>query len=388
MNTIPTSVDIAVVGAGPTGLTTALALAKRGVQTMVIERLPTRSPIAKAAAIHSGTLEALRPLGTNDELIKRGREVERFAVRSGDRRLALITFGGLPTPYPYTLVTPQTVTEEVLEETLLATGTRVNRGVAVTGVRQRNGAAELVLDSGISVSAKYVVGADGLDSQVRTGIGVGFPGGYYDSSFLLADVRIDWELPSDEMNLFLAADGVLVVAPMPDGTHRIVAPVRHASGRPGLDDVRYLLKTRGPRKGTVRVLEQGWSARFRIQHRLADRYRVGRVLLAGDAAHVNSPAGGQGMNMGICDALALADVLADVLDGADEGRLDRYETERRPVAVDVVAFTGRMTRMLTSRTPASRLFRDLAMSVVGLSPQLRRRLALDISGIDRAGVRR
>jgi 2-polyprenyl-6-methoxyphenol hydroxylase-like FAD-dependent oxidoreductase len=379
----PDRTDVAIVGAGPTGLLTALALSQRGIHTTVVERLPVRDPVAKAAALHSRTLEVLEPLGLTEELVARGRVVDRFVVRSGDRCLALIPFGRLPTRYPYTLNIPQNVTEEVIEDALHAAGCPVHRGCVVRDVTQDADAVTLTLDGGQTIHADFVAGTDGLHSTVRERTGIGFPGGLYTVSFVLADVVVDGDLPDDEMTLFLAHDGVLVVAPMPDGRQRIVAPVHGQVGTPTAADIEALLARRGPRSGRLVVSDLSWASRFAIGHGLADRYRHGRVLLAGDAAHVNSPAGGQGMNIGMHDGLALADALADALDGSGDEPLDRYEAQRRPVAVQVRQFTDRMTRMLTSRGLLGRRTRDLTMRLAGAVPPIRHRLAMSISELNR-----
>jgi len=199
---------------------------------------------------------------------------------------------------------------------------------------------------------------------------------------MLADVRMSWPLRADEVMMFLSPDGLVVVAPLPGGRHRIVATLDDAPERPSMADVQRLLDTRGPVTKAARVQEIVWSSRFLVHHRLADRYRAGRILLAGDAAHVHSPAGGQGMNTGIQDAVALGRALAAVLGGrSDETRLDEYEHIRRPVAERVVGFTDRATRMATLRTASTRAVRNAVIRVVGRIPPVRRWLAAQLAGL-------
>src|SRR3712207_6675758 len=217
---------------------------------------------------------------------------------------------------------------------------------------------------GETLAASYVVGADGMHSAVRHQAGIGFAGDSYGESFVLADVHMDWELDDTEVMLYLSPAGMVVAAPLPGGRHRIVATVDEAPERPDRDHIQALLAARGPQKRPARVDDVVWSSRFRVHHRLADRYREGRVFLAGDAAHVHSPAGGQGMNTGIQDAVALAARLAGVLcDGADERSLDDYEAERRPVAAGVVTFTHRATLAATAHSAGVRRIRNATLRI-------------------------
>jgi 2-polyprenyl-6-methoxyphenol hydroxylase-like FAD-dependent oxidoreductase len=175
---------------------------------------------------------------------------------------------------------------------------------------------------------------------------------------------------------------LVVVAPLPEGRHRIVATCDQAPEIPDADFVQALLDSRGPMLKGSWVRDVVWSSRFRLHHRVADRYRAGRVFLAGDAAHVHSPAGGQGMNTGIQDAMCLADALADVIAGrAGDSRLDRYETVRRPVAERVVGFTDRMTRMATLHTARRCRVRNAVLSRIAGIPAVRRGIAMTLSGL-------
>ena len=207
-----------------------------------------------------------------------------------------------------------------------------------------------------------------MHSAVRAQAGIEFAGASYASSFVLADVTMDWGLPEDEVQLFFSPAGLVVVAPLPGGRHRVVATLDEAPEHPGVTDVAALLDARGPAVGTT-VHSVVWSSRFRVHHRLAETFRRDSVLLAGDAAHTHSPAGGQGMNTGIQDAVDLGDRLAAVLaEGADPALLDGYETTRRPVAAQVVTLTDRMTRAATlSGLPAQ--LRNLALLGLGALPR-------------------
>jgi flavin-dependent dehydrogenase len=204
-------------------------------------------------------------------------------------------------------------------------------------------------------------------------------------------VRMGWHLPDDEVQLFFSPAGLVVVAPLPGGLHRIVATVDEAPPKPSLSEVQDLLDARGPRAHRPNVEDVAWSSRFRLQHKVAARFREEGVFLCGDAAHVHSPAGGQGMNTGIQDAANLAWKLALVLRGqAPVSLLDSYERERRPVAQGVVSTTDRLTRLATMRSPLARRLRNVMITIAGRAGRLPRRLAKNLSELDvsyRAGWR-
>ncbi|MEV0399173.1 FAD-dependent monooxygenase [Actinoallomurus sp. NPDC050550] len=372
MPELPDTTEVAIVGAGPTGLALAASLADRGVEFVLLDKAAEGTNTSRAAVVHARTLEVLEPLGVTGELIERGVIVPTFTVRDRDRTLMKVDFGGLPTAHPYTLMVPQSTTEEVLLRRLRALGGDVHRGSAVTAVTGDSEGATVRLADGATVRARSVVGADGMHSVVREQAGIGFTGGAYAESFILADVRVEWELPDDEVQLFLSPEGVVVVAPLPGGRHRVVATVADAPEHPDADDVREVLGTRGPQSSPARIGDVVWSSRFRVHHRIADHYRAGRIFLAGDAAHVHSPAGGQGMNTGIQDAVDLAGRLA-------AGTEDGYEAARRPVAAEVVAMTDRMTRAANLDGNVARMVRNTLLTVAGHNPTVRRKLAMRLS---------
>ncbi|WP_454194855.1 FAD-dependent monooxygenase [Nocardia sp. Marseille-Q1738] len=385
-NALPATTSVVVVGAGPAGLTAAITLADAGVDFVLLDRLAEGANTSRAAVVHARTLEVLEQLGIADELAATGIVVPRFTVRDGKRTLATILFGGLPTRYPYTLMTPQDITEAVLLNRLRQAGGDVHRPYQVSKViGEADGVTIEYADAtGVpgSIRADYVIGADGMHSVVREQAGIGFTGAMYPESFVLADVRMDWPVARDEVVLHLSPEGVTVVAPLPDqdepNRYRVVATLETAPEHPTPEDIQSVLDSRGP-GGEVKVREVLWSSRFRVHHRVADHYRDGRILLAGDAAHVHSPAGGQGMNTGIQDAAALGPLLARVLAGEPDTLLDDYEASRRPVALGVVSFTDRMTKMATLRARPARALRNLALATLTRIPAFRRRLAFRLA---------
>jgi len=371
--------DVLIVGAGPSGLTLAASLATKQIRTIVIDRLVEGANTSRAAVVHARTLEVLEPLDVSGRLVARGLQARRFTIRDRDRVLMPIGFDRLPTRYPYTLMVSQAVTEEVLLQRFVELGGTVLRPRTLLQLAQDDAGATATLDDGRRIRARFVVGADGMHSTVRDAVRIGFSGGSYGESFVLADVRLAGGVPSDEVILYFSPAGMVVVAPMPGGVHRIVATVDDAPEQPNAAYVQALLDTRGPQRERATVDEVLWGSRFRVHHRVADVYRAGRVLLAGDAAHVHSPAGGQGMNAGILDAVRLTEALVDALAG-NMAALDVYGAERRPVARQVVVLADRLTRLATVR-PALRSLRNLVLSTLARLPRFRNQLAWRLSGL-------
>ena len=372
--------NVLVIGAGPSGLTLAASLVKQGVATTVVDRQAAGANTSRAAVVNARTLEVLDDLDVARRLVKEGIHAPRFTIRDGRRTLIPVAFSVLPTDYPYSLMVPQATTERLLLERLTELGGTVLRPKTLASLIQDADGVTATFDDGELIRARYVVGADGMHSIVREQAGIGFEGGAYQESFTLADVRLRGEAPPDEVILFWAKAGLTVVAPLPGDIYRIVAPVADAPEEPSAAFVQQLLDERGLGAGRMVVTDVVWGSRFRIHHRVADTYRAGRLLLAGDAAHVHSPAGGQGMNLGIQDGVALAGALAAVLAGASDSVLDEYNATRRPIAHQVVEMTDRLTRLATLPR-AARPIRNTAIGLIGRVPSVQRALAMRLSGL-------
>jgi 2-polyprenyl-6-methoxyphenol hydroxylase-like FAD-dependent oxidoreductase len=369
---------VAVVGAGPTGLLLAGDLARAGVDVTVLERRGTESNLTRAFGVHARTLEHLDARGLADEVIADGSPVDR--LRLFDR--LRVDLSVLPTRFPYLLITPQYNVERVLSERAISAGARVVRNAPVTAVRQDPDGVDLTVGGG-TVHADYVVGADGVHSAVREALGMPFPGKSVLSSIMLADVRLA-EAPENVLAVNAVGDAFAFVAPFGDGWYRIFAWDRlHQlpdTAPVTLADIRDV--TRRALGTDFGLQEARWMSRFHSDERQAPHYRVGRVFLAGDAAHVHSPAGGQGMNTGLQDAANLGWKLAAAAQGrAPRGLLDSYEAERHPVGRLVLRSSGAIIRMAMVRSRAGRLARNVLGAAALRLPAVARKAAGTISGI-------
>jgi 2-polyprenyl-6-methoxyphenol hydroxylase-like FAD-dependent oxidoreductase len=374
--------DVLVVGAGPTGLAVGASLITRGVRAVLVDALAEGQNTSRAAAVNSRTLEVLEDLDVARRMVKAGLIAPRFTMREGRQILVSVDFSDLPTKHPYTLMLSQADTERLLLERLHELGGDVIRPKTLSRLTQDAEGITATFADGETIRAGYVVGADGIHSAVREQAGIGFTGGEFAESFALADVRLDGDAPRDEVILFYAREGLNVLAPLPGDIFRIVAPAADVPKVPSAAFVQELLDARafGPRQ--LMVTDLLWTTRFHIHHRVADNYRAGRLLLAGDAAHVHSPAGGQGMNLGITDAISLAGALAEVAHGGSDAALDAYATAQRRRAEQVLKLTGRLTRVATLPR-ALRPIRNSGMRLAARVPAVRRRLAVQLSGLRR-----
>jgi 2-polyprenyl-6-methoxyphenol hydroxylase-like FAD-dependent oxidoreductase len=367
MNNSKVDTDILIVGAGPVGLFLANECARRGLKWQLVEQRSSQSEHSKALAIFPRTLEIFDMAGVVDPFLKVANRVTSVAVIEGQHRLAHMQFEPEHTPYPFVAMVPQDVTERLLVQELQAHGGQVEYNTSftsgvehedhVTATLERNGQRH-------EVSSKYLVGCDGAHSTVRHLLNLPFEGAEYSDSFILADVETNDALPADELQLCPSEFGPVAIFPMSASRRRVVATVDRIEGdAPSLELVQQILGQRGPVGFEASALR--WSSYFRIHHRQAAKLRVGRMFIAGDAAHIHSPFGGQGMNTGLHDVWNLVWKLDMALRGrATEDLLESYTAERRPVIKQVIETTDFLTKVMGTPNKLAQVLRNTVIPMV------------------------
>ena len=378
-------VDILIVGAGPVGLLLATECARRGLRYRIVERRSALSVHSKALAIFPRTLEILDMAGLAGPFLAAANRVTWVSVTAGERRLAEVHFAPRETTYPFVAMLPQNVTETLLEGALRERGGTVDFDTEFVGADQDSDGVSATLRRAGAIercTARFVVGCDGAHSTLRHLLCLPFEGAQYRASFLLADVETNDTFPADAMQLCPSPQGPLAIFPMSAHRRRVVATVPEPLGdAPSLELVQRLLMERAPPGIEARALN--WSGYFAVHHRQLAELRVGRMFLAGDAAHIHSPIGGQGMNTGLQDVWNLAWKLDIASRGrASDALLESYSQERRPVIARVIGLTHAMTRALGATSPVAQVLRDTVIPAAMRLPAIRRRLVRRLSQLD------
>ena len=378
--------SVLVCGAGPTGLVTALELARRGIDVRIVDVERKPSQLSKAAVLWRRSLEVLHPSVPVERFTAHGRPVHGIQFEANGRILQEIDFGGQAGRFPHGLFIPQNKTESVLNEALESLGVQVEWETEVKDVSSCKEHVDVYFSDGEQSRFSWIVGADGSHSTVRKCLGIEFPGAAIDQRWLLADLKLVEAGQEDRIRIFLSTAGLLGLFPYGNGVWRVIAdagPIDPETPRvaPTCEDMLRILRSRSGLDWTVEKAR--WLAEFRINERQVDHYCYGRVILAGDAAHIHSPAGGQGMNTSIQDAANLSWKLAMVIKKqATISLLNTYQNERHPVGAAVVEGSGRMLRVMMSRNPLIRFFRRwLLPYIVGL-PSMRKEAVNRLSEVD------
>ncbi|GCE10071.1 FAD-dependent monooxygenase [Dictyobacter aurantiacus] len=351
--------DVLIVGAGPVGLTLANDLLRRGISCRLIDSAPRAAQKTKALGIHAKTLELFAKMGVAHTAIERGLKSPAFRLSSDGKRIARIDFQEhlLESPYPYVLMLPQHETEQLLTAHLHSQHGAIEWRAELIGVTQDEQGADAVVrhaDGKVEqIRVGFVVGCDGAHSTVRHLLGLHFAGTTFEQSFAVGNVRLAWALPYDEIVACVHRGSFIAYFPMADGRHRVVIAYELEKVPPGevtLEEIQRVIETCGP--VGARASEPADLTRFHVNQRRAEHYRCGRIFLAGDAAHIHSPIGAQGMNTGIQDALNLSWKLALTIKGLAAPRLlESYEVEREQVGEALLRGTERATRLALTRNP-------------------------------------
>jgi 2-polyprenyl-6-methoxyphenol hydroxylase-like FAD-dependent oxidoreductase len=373
--------DVLIVGAGPTGLVLALWLTSLGVRVRIVDKTAEPGTTSRALAVQARTLELYRQIGLADAVVAGGRKMVAANLWAAGTQVARAELGDMGTgisPFPYVLIFPQDAHERLLIDRLTHAGVEVERETALTAFEEAEGrvVARLERADGATEAceAAYIAGCDGAHSGVRDVLAIGFPGGTYDHLFYVADVEARGPAMNGELHAALDTNDFLAVFPLrEDGHARLIGTVRTEAGRTeagrteaGRPDADHQGEQLSWNDVSTRVIDWmrievervHWFSTYRVHHRVANRFRKGRAFLLGDAAHIHSPVGGQGMNTGIGDAVNLAWKIAAVLHGrAHPSLLDSYETERIAFARRLVATTDQAFTAVTSDGAIARLVR-------------------------------
>lgn len=382
---------ILIVGAGPVGLMAAAELARYGISVRIIDKNPHPTETSKALAIWSRTLELMDRMGCTPDFLNAGLRCHGASMRSGGRVLERTRFDDIASPYNFALMIPQRDTERLLTAHLRSFGVSVERQVELIGLAEVENGVEAQLRHADgreeTVRTPWLAGCDGAHSTVRHGLNIAFHGSAQGDDWLLADVRLQGEgaPPTDEITIYLHRDGPFVIFPMPGGRARLTGVIGktdpvHPRPDPTVADCQAMVDRRAG--GGFRVTDPVWLTNFRINERKVSDYRRGRVFLMGDAAHIHSPAGGQGMNTGMQDAINLAWKLAMVTRRqADAILLDSYGPERTAVGDMVLRNATRLTDIATLANPAAQAARNLVLRVLFGFHAVRDRMATVMSEI-------
>jgi 2-polyprenyl-6-methoxyphenol hydroxylase-like FAD-dependent oxidoreductase len=382
------STPVLIAGAGPVGMTLAMSLKRLGVDVRIVDKAAARTDKSKALVIWPRTLELLDIQECAQPFLDSGHPAVGARILAGAKLLAEIRLDTARSVYRAALMIPQSETERLLEEQLTALGTAIERQVELKSFRADEGGITATLQHADgreeSANASYLIGCDGAHSTVRHTLGIEFEGDTLPSDWVLADLSVDGPLARDEITICWAPQGVLVFFPIKGDRFRVIADVSPPSGEappPTVAAVQSLLDERA--FGDLFAHDPIWMSNFHINERKVRSYRLGRVFLCGDAAHVHSPAGGQGMNTGMQDAFNLAWKLALVWhERASPTILDSYSPERSAIGEQVLRNAGRLTKVAVLRNPILQELRRVAVGSFGKIPALRQRMVDQFAELD------
>lgn len=391
-------IDVLIIGAGPTGLTAAAEAVRHGLSVRIVDDRKSRSIHSKALVLHSRSLEVFADMGFIDQVLQNGQEFRALNIYTEGKTLTRIDFRAIDWQdaiYPFWLSIPQSETERCLEEHLARLGVQVERQTKLTELTQQDDRVQATLahmnDAGEVISeevadASWLIGCDGARSSTRKLSHIPYEGTTADELFILGDVQIEWEHPEDEGYNFMSNDGILLVVPLPQANQvRIIAHMPALSvGEESEISLELLQSLMDQRTGmAARLHDLDWHSSFSVKHMVAANHRQGRLFLAGDAAHIHSPVGGQGLNTGIQDAYNLMWKLALVHQGKGTEKLfDSYEAERHQVAAETIKQVRLATKIVTLKNPISRILRNQLAAILINTDAVQNRFGRNVGMLD------
>lgn len=387
--------DVIIVGAGPVGLTLAVDLARRGVALRIVDAAEGPAAQSRALAMHPRTLQVIEQLELLDQAEAQGRRLAGARFVADGRELAHIRIDGIDGSFPYSLNIEQSMTERILAERLAGMGIEVERRVRLVGLDDTGQGVRAVLEregKPETLSARHLVGCDGARSATRRLLGLSFEGATEEESYLLADCSLAFAgapPPDDEMTAYLGARSRLILGPLTAPNWRVIITLpnddpRMPAGDPTLEQLQAMIDRDNPDAG-IRMSKPVWLSHFRVNTRMVDRFRSGRCFVAGDAAHIHSPTGGQGMNTGMQDAFNLGWKLSASVHGKPDADalLDSYDAERRPIAARVLKATHLVDSLITGKHGAIyRSARDAALPAIASLGPVHEKIVAWLAGSD------
>lgn len=371
-------VDVLIVGAGPVGLTMAAQCLRYNISCRIIEKRAAPSKESRALVIHAKTLELLRFVGVSKTFVRKGLPIEKGLIHFNGKPKLTLDLTSIDTPYPYALSLDQSDTERILEAHLKKKGLRVERKKELVSLSEKGEATIKFRGKKEKIKPKYVLACDGAHSTVRHELNLEFKGKRYEEHFVLADLYVKWPKKKPGIMAYAHRDGVAAFFPLTHkGRYRFIATIPKGTEEVSLEMMQEIASRRSGQN--IQLSRPVWTSLFRIHKRAVPKMRYGNIFLLGDAAHIHSPVGGQGMNIGMHETGNLAWKLRLVLDGAPDELLDTFNEERYPIVEGILRGTDVATRIVLSNSLLSFVLRGVLFPLVDLISPIKKAIVENMS---------